>query len=296
MSTIAIDEIKVGERHRHDLGDIKELAASIAEVGLLQPIALTSDGHLIAGERRLRAVQLLGWRTIPYTLIPLNLDQIVRGEFAENAIRKDFTLSEAVAIKRALEPLEKAAAKERQGQRTDKHPEKSSTSSGRALDKVAAVVGKHRTTIAKAEAVVDAADAEPERFGKLKEDMDRTGRVNGPHKRLQVAIKAAAIKREPPPLPGNGPYRVIVADPPWPYEKQQEDPSHRGVYPYPSMSIAQICALDVRSLAHDDSILWLWTTNYHMREAFTVLDAWGFQQKQILTWVKNKMGRGDWLR
>ena len=33
-----------------------------------------------------------------------------------------------------------------------------------------------------------------------------------------------------------------------------------------------------------------------MREAFDVLDAWGFQQKTILTWVKDKMGMGDWLR
>jgi hypothetical protein len=79
-----------------------------------------------------------------------------------------------VAIKRALEPIERAAAKQRQGMRGDRHPEKFSTSSnGRALDKVAAVVGVHRTTIAKAEAIVDAAEAEPDRFGKLLADMDR---------------------------------------------------------------------------------------------------------------------------
>jgi N6-adenosine-specific RNA methylase IME4 len=33
-----------------------------------------------------------------------------------------------------------------------------------------------------------------------------------------------------------------------------------------------------------------------MREAFTVLDAWGFEQKTILTWVKDRFGNGDWLR
>jgi N6-adenosine-specific RNA methylase IME4 len=38
------------------------------------------------------------------------------------------------------------------------------------------------------------------------------------------------------------------------------------------------------------------TTNHHMREAFGVLDAWGFEQKTILTWAKDKMGMGDWLR
>jgi N6-adenosine-specific RNA methylase IME4 len=45
-----------------------------------------------------------------------------------------------------------------------------------------------------------------------------------------------------------------------------------------------------------DSILWLWVTNHHMREAFALLSAWGFEQKTILTWAKNKMGMGDWLR
>jgi ParB/RepB/Spo0J family partition protein len=293
MSTVAINTIKIGQRHRRDLGDIDALARSIKDIGeLMHPIVIRSDGTLIAGARRLEACKQLGWTDIPVTVI--DLKHIVRGEFAENAHRKDFTLSEAVAIKRALEPLERAAAKKRM--LAGRPLENFSKGNGRALDKVAAVVGKHRTTIAKAEAVVDAAEAEPERFGKLKEDMDRTGRVNGPHRRLQVAIKAAVIKREPPPLPGNGPYRVIVADPPWPYEKLQENPSRRGIYPYPPMSIADICALDVKSIAHGDSVLWLWTTNHHLREAFAVLDAWGFQQKQILTWVKDKMGRGDWLR
>ena len=62
------------------------------------------------------------------------------------------------------------------------------------------------------------------------------------------------------------------------------------------MSIKAICAIDVKAFAQADCVLWLWTTNAHMREAFSVLDAWGFQQKTILTWVKDKMGVGDWLR
>jgi N6-adenosine-specific RNA methylase IME4 len=62
------------------------------------------------------------------------------------------------------------------------------------------------------------------------------------------------------------------------------------------MSIAEICALDVPSIMAPDSIVWLWVTNHHMREAFAVLDAWGFTQKTILTWAKDRMGMGDWLR
>jgi ParB-like chromosome segregation protein Spo0J len=204
--SLAVNKIVVGERHRRDMGDIAGLAESIREVGLLQPVVIRPDGMLIAGERRLRAAKLLGWTEIPVTIV--DLDAIVRGEFAENAIRKDFTLSEAVAIKRALEPMERTAAKERM--REGARVGKVSTPSGKTRDKVAAVTGMSGRTLEKAEAIVDAAEAEPERFGKLREDMDRTGRANGVYRRLKIAKQAALIRAEPPPLPGSGPYRVIV--------------------------------------------------------------------------------------
>jgi N6-adenosine-specific RNA methylase IME4/ParB-like chromosome segregation protein Spo0J len=293
---IQVSRIEVGERYRRDLGDIDALAASMGELGLLQPVVVRPDGKLIAGKRRLLAAERLGWKEIPVTVV--DLDAVVRGEFAENAHRKDFTLSEAVAIKRALEPLERAAAKERQreGGRRKASGNLPEASKGVAADKAAKATGKARRTLEKAEAVVDAAEAEPEKFGKLLEQMDDTGRVSGVYRRLKIARQAELIRAEPPPLPGNGPYRVIVADVPWPYEKRDEDPSRRGVRPYATMSIAGICAIDVSAIAHEDSILWFWVTNHHMREAFQVLDAWGFEQKTILTWGKSKLGCGDWLR
>jgi N6-adenosine-specific RNA methylase IME4 len=297
-ATRKISDIVVGTRHRRDMGDIDALAKSISEVGLLHPIVVRPDGVLVAGERRLRAAKLLGWETIPVTVV--DLAAIARGEFAENAHRKDFTLSEAVAIKRALEPLEKVAAKERQreggrrgGQGSGKLPE---ASKGNAADKAAKATGMARRTLEKAEAIVDAAEAEPEKFGKLLDDMDRTGRVNGVYRRLKITKQAELIRAEPPPLPGNGPYRVIVADVPWPYEVRDEDPSRRGVRPYATMSIADIRETKVNDIAHEDCIIWLWVTNHHMSEAFELLRAWSFEPKTILTWAKDKMGTGDWLR
>jgi N6-adenosine-specific RNA methylase IME4 len=296
--TWAIAEVRIGERHRKDLGDIAGLAASMAEVGLLHSIVICPDGRLIAGERRLRAAQQLGWTEVAVTVV--DLDAIVRGEFAENTFRKNFTLSEAVAIARAMEPLEKAAAKARQregarqggkGGASLPTPDK-----GRVGDKTARAVGIGRRTLEKAEAVVDAAEAEPEKFGKLLAAMDRTGRANGVYRRLKIAKQAELIRAEPPLLPGRGPYRVIVADPPWPYEKRDSDPSQRGALPYPTASIADICKLPVASIAAPDCILWLWVTNHHMREAFSVLDAWEFEQTTILTWDKGRFGNGDWLR
>jgi N6-adenosine-specific RNA methylase IME4 len=262
----------------------------------LQPIVITPDGRLIAGDRRLRAAEQLGWTEVPVTVV--DLDAIVRGEFAENAVRKDFTLSESVAIKRALEPIERAAAKERQGTRTDKHPGKLPTSSiGRAADKAAKATGMARRTLEKAEAIVDAAAEDQGKFGKLREDMDRTGRVNGVYKRLKILRQAERIRAEPPPLPGNGPYRAITCDVSWPYERDDSgDPSHRAALPYLTTKIAEVCKLAVPSIAAPDCILWFWVTNHHMREAFQILDAWRFEQKTILTWVKDRFGHGDWLR
>ena len=62
------------------------------------------------------------------------------------------------------------------------------------------------------------------------------------------------------------------------------------------MSLAEIHAMPIADWAHEDSTLWLWTTNAFMWEAFMCLQMWGFEQKTILTWMKNRIGTGDWLR
>jgi len=49
--SLPINRIVIGERHRRDLGDIGGLAASIGELGLLQPIVVRPDGVLIAGAK-----------------------------------------------------------------------------------------------------------------------------------------------------------------------------------------------------------------------------------------------------
>lgn len=114
-------------------------------------------------------------------------------------------------------------------------------------------------------------------------------------KQERKAAVAERIATEPQ-SPPKGPFRVIVVDPPWKYDSRAEDPTHRGRTPYPDMGIEEIKALNIVSFAHKDCILWLWTTNAFMREAFECLDAWGFENKTILTWTKDRMGLGNWLR
>jgi N6-adenosine-specific RNA methylase IME4 len=298
MTTIHVSAIKVGKRHRRDMGDIDALAANIADVGLLHPVVVRPNGRLVAGERRMRAAKLLGWTKIPVTVI--DLDAVARGEFAENTFRKDFTLSEAVAIARALEPIERAAAKQRQGARTDKHPGKLPTSSkGRTGDKIAKAAGIARRTLERAEAIVAAAETEPEKYGRLLDDMDRTGRVNGVYRRLRVAQQAEIIRAGPLPLPGRGPYCCAVIDFPWADDTgRYDDPSHRLVPPYPPITLEEICAFPLASILAPDAVVWIWATNYHVSRGIhcTVLDALGLKAKAMLTWGKPHFGGGDWLR
>jgi ParB family transcriptional regulator, chromosome partitioning protein len=62
---LAVEDISVGERLRRDLGDIEALAASIEDIGLLNPITVDETGRLLAGARRLAACKLLGWEMVP---------------------------------------------------------------------------------------------------------------------------------------------------------------------------------------------------------------------------------------
>lgn len=113
-SVVAISQIKVGGRHRKDMGDLSGLADSIEKQGLLQPIGITEGNELVFGERRLRACRdILGWTEIPARVV--NVTSILDGEHDENEVRKDFTPSERVAIAEAIH----AEIGNRQGQRTE---------------------------------------------------------------------------------------------------------------------------------------------------------------------------------
>jgi hypothetical protein len=201
ISSRPIAKIKIGQRHRHDHGDIDGLAQNIAEIGLLHPIVIRPDGRLIAGARRLRAFKRLKRDRIPVTVI--DLEKVVLGEYAENVFRKAFTPSEMVEIADDIEPLQMLEAKKRQlagkgedgsgGRGKKKNPTGNSHKVSRAptaMDRVARVVGKDRRTLEKARVVVRAAKAEPEKFGALKEDMDASGKVDRAFKMKRAPIVA----------------------------------------------------------------------------------------------------------
>jgi ParB family transcriptional regulator, chromosome partitioning protein len=68
-ATRAIADIVIGTRHRRDMGDLSALAASIEDIGLLNPITVDENGRLLAGARRLAACKLLGWTEISVNVV-----------------------------------------------------------------------------------------------------------------------------------------------------------------------------------------------------------------------------------
>jgi hypothetical protein len=62
----------------------------------------------------------------------------------------------------------------------------------RTTDKIGTFAGVSGRTVEKIKDVVEAAEAEPERFGKLVEEMDRTGKIDRVHKQLRIERKRKA--------------------------------------------------------------------------------------------------------
>ena len=102
-----VESIQVGRRHRHDLGDLDALAASIERDGLLQPVTITPDGLLVCGVRRLAAIRQLGWRTVNVWVRSSISDRLghLLAEQDDNQLHKPLTPIEAAALYRELKAL-----------------------------------------------------------------------------------------------------------------------------------------------------------------------------------------------
>lgn len=88
-------------------------------------------------------------------------------------------------------------------------------------------------------------------------------------------------------LPRNH-YGVVYADPPWHYEVWSGKGTGRSAEQhYNTMSIDDICAMPVKDLCADNCVLFLWATWPCLKDAFKVIEAWGFTYKTCgFDWMK----------
>ena len=186
-----ISQIKINNRFRKDLGELETLKNSIKEIGLLQPIVIDENNNLIAGFRRLKAFEELGKDEIPVNIV--NIENVLKGEYDENAVRKGFTPSESVAIWEAMnKPI---------GGRGETRSD-----SDQVRVKASKTLGISTDTLSKAKQVVDFGDKD------LIEKMDKTGNVNKIYRQVKSEKKKEIIKKQAKDYKPNNDIQVINDD------------------------------------------------------------------------------------
>ncbi|MFL0270249.1 ParB/RepB/Spo0J family partition protein [Candidatus Clostridium radicumherbarum] len=110
VNLIPINMIKPNEkqpRKNFDVEKIEQLAESIREHGIVQPIVLKKEEEIyiiIAGERRWRAAKAAGVKEIPAVIMDITDKEILEISLIENIQREDLNpIEEAVAYKRLID-------------------------------------------------------------------------------------------------------------------------------------------------------------------------------------------------
>jgi ParB/RepB/Spo0J family partition protein len=113
VQELKISDIKIGDRFRKEIGNLEELAASIADKGVLQPVTVDDKLNLLAGERRLQACKLLGKETIPVIIRPFRSELDSREiELMENVHRKDMEWQERARLEKQIFELKSSQDKD----------------------------------------------------------------------------------------------------------------------------------------------------------------------------------------
>jgi len=116
-------------------------------------------------------------------------------------------------------------------------------------------------------------------------------------------MKQDSVSEHVAELPDNQ-YTVIYADPPWKYNDAQAVKGDYGTGTgaanshYPSMTLSELKALDVASLAADNCVLFLWATSPLLPDSLELVRAWGFKYKASFVWdkIKHNMGHYNSVR
>ncbi len=118
IRTVPIEKILITERIRAEEGNLEDLAKNIGEFGLINPITVMEQekgGYvLIAGYRRMKACEMLGFTAIMATVLSaVAAEERLKMEISENVERKDFTTSEKLEFSRKLRVVEEEKARQR---------------------------------------------------------------------------------------------------------------------------------------------------------------------------------------
>ena len=301
--------VKQGRR-AVDESKVRELAQSMSEVGLINPITVTQDKTLITGAHRLAAAKLLGWTEIETTVSELEGLRAELAEIDENLMRNELHyIDRGQAFKRRDELLTEAGMRAKAGDNQHTRgseiisPPKTTASIAKDIGVTARTVQQEKqiatNILPEAQEAIKAADLPKTDALKIarmepKEQMKVAERLSEGAKSYADAVRE--IKRDEVVERLNdvsarkvkkleGKFDVIVIDPPWPMQKiERDERPNQAVFDYPTMTEEELSELEIP--AADDCHMWLWTTHKFLPMALRLLDRWGFKYVCAFVWHK----------
>lgn len=283
--------------------DLERLAADIKEYGLREPVYLY-EGKILDGRNRAAACEMVGiaLRTREFRGTRLEALAFV---WSENFQRRHLNPGQAAVAeaKRTklcieygaeVEKMKEEAETERRGRigkaRRGETAEKVTPSQKAQRETSttrASAIGTNRRYLEAATRLLDEA---PEKLESVESGEKSLSEVLREVRREEVQAGLAAMPSEK--------YRVLYADPPWSYGNSgvisDADAYSATARHYPSITIAELCALGVRGIATDNAVLFLWVTSPLLAECWPVIKAWGFEYKTSFVWDKMKHNFGHY--
>jgi N6-adenosine-specific RNA methylase IME4 len=263
--------------------ELQELADDIAGQGLLHPVVLDDQGRVLDGRNRLEACKIA---QVEPAFATYTGDDPLGFVISENVRRRHLTASQRAMLAVEVEPMYAEQAKVRMLAGVKADPV-ALVPQGKARDQAAAGFSVSGRLVGQAKRVSEYPElAEKVRAGDLN--------LKRAEWELRRMIKGAEISSTKPVALGSlGPFPILLADPPWRYDFI-EDPSRAIENHYPTMALEEIMALGVP--AADDCLLFLWVTSPKVAEALRVIEAWGFEYRTQMVWIKDRIGMGRYVR
>lgn len=293
--------MKVYDKESHRFADIfpmiegeqlEQLKADIKEHGLLQPIVMF-EGKILDGRNRYKACKELGLTPREEIYAGTKpLEFVVSLNLKRRHLKPD---QRAVLAQEVMPMLEEEARKRmtkgiNQYTPMEKIPQGNKGLASEKAGKLFDVNEKYIRDIKKLKEQGKETIIEEIKLGhKSLVDVKKEARTE---KLIQQRKEIEETVLEQP----TGDFDVIVIDPPWDYgtDENYNPVSFRGTTPYPTMTEQQI--RNIKLPEKENTVLWLWTTNRFLKESFNLLELWGYEYKTMLTWDKEQMGIGKWLR
>lgn len=163
------------------------------------------------------------------------------------------------------------------------------TEQGMSQREVSAVLGVDQATVSRD---ANASYENEERAQTREDDADAS-----PTKADRRAAREAELAAKQTALPDKR-YGVILADPEWRFEpwSRESGMDRAADNHYPTSPTEIIAQRDIRSIAADDCVLFLWATVPMLPAALEVMKAWGFEYRSHAMWDKVHIGTGYWFR